>query len=53
VAKQFLDTVENGADSKSLANLHNNEAGRIVSLIFDVQLNESHINVSFLVLFTI
>ena len=32
VAKQFLDTVESGADSKSLANLHNNEAGRIVSL---------------------
>jgi hypothetical protein len=31
VAKQFLDTVESGADSKSLANLHNNEAGRIVS----------------------
>ena len=29
VAKQFLDIVESGADSKSLANLHNNEAGRI------------------------
>jgi hypothetical protein len=31
VAKQFLDIVESGADSKSLANLHNNEAGRLVS----------------------
>ena len=31
VAKQFLDTVESGANSQSLANLHNNEAGRIVS----------------------
>ncbi len=34
VAKQFLDTAETGADTKSLANLHNNEAGRIVSFIF-------------------
>lgn len=30
VAKKFLDSVETGSDPKSLANLHNNEAGRVV-----------------------
>ncbi len=30
VAQQFLDARENGLDSASLANLHNNEAGRVV-----------------------
>ena len=29
VAKQFLDTPEHGSDSTSMANLHNNEAGRV------------------------
>eukprot|EP00095_Tigriopus_kingsejongensis_P009281 maker-scaffold175_size286436-snap-gene-0.10 protein:Tk09281 transcript:maker-scaffold175_size286436-snap-gene-0.10-mRNA-1 annotation:"protein wnt-8b isoform x1" len=29
VAKKFLDSVETGSDSRSLANLHNNEAGRV------------------------
>lgn len=29
VAKQFLDTPEHGLDSTSMANLHNNEAGRV------------------------
>ena len=27
----FLDSVEDGSDPKSLTNLHNNEAGRVVS----------------------
>jgi len=34
VARQFLDTAETGENMKSLANLHNNEAGRIVSFKF-------------------
>lgn len=29
VAKKFLDTIETGSDPNSLANLHNNEAGRV------------------------
>ncbi|TRY80923.1 hypothetical protein TCAL_12797 [Tigriopus californicus] len=29
IAKKFLDGVESGSDPKSLANLHNNEAGRV------------------------
>ena len=29
VAKQFLDAREHGSDSTSMANLHNNEAGRV------------------------
>ena len=31
VARMFLDSVEDGSDPKSLTNLHNNEAGRVVS----------------------
>ena len=32
VARQFLDGQETGADSSSLVNLHNNGAGRVVSI---------------------
>ena len=31
----FLDSVEDGSDPKSLTNLHNNEAGRVVSQKYD------------------
>lgn len=33
VSKQFVDALEGGQDSRAAVNLHNNEAGRLVSLI--------------------
>lgn len=33
IAKQFVDALENGHDSRAAVNLHNNEAGRLVSII--------------------
>lgn len=32
IAKQFVDALENGHDSRAAVNLHNNEAGRLVSI---------------------
>lgn len=32
ISKQFVDALENGHDSRAAVNLHNNEAGRLVSL---------------------
>lgn len=31
MSKQFVDALENGHDSRAAVNLHNNEAGRLVS----------------------
>lgn len=31
IAKQFVDALENAHDSRAAVNLHNNEAGRLVS----------------------
>lgn len=33
VSKQFVDALEGGQDSRAAVNLHNNEAGRLVSFI--------------------
>ncbi len=33
IAKQFVDALENGHDSRAAVNLHNNEAGRFVSIV--------------------
>lgn len=32
ISKQFVDALENGHDSRAAVNLHNNEAGRHVSI---------------------
>lgn len=34
IGKQFVDALENGHDSRAAVNLHNNEAGRLVSILF-------------------
>jgi len=31
ISKQYLDALETGQDSRAAVNLHNNEAGRLVS----------------------
>ena len=32
ISKQFVDALENGQDARAAVNLHNNEAGRLVSI---------------------
>lgn len=34
ISKLFVDALETGHDSRAAVNLHNNEAGRMVSVIF-------------------
>ena len=36
VAQQLLDATETGSDSASMANLHNNEAGRVAVSFFKI-----------------
>lgn len=31
ISKQYVDALETGQDSRAAVNLHNNEAGRLVS----------------------
>ena len=34
ISKPFVDALGNGHDSRAAVNLHNNEAGRLVSVLF-------------------
>lgn len=36
ISKQFVDALEGGHDSRASVNLHNNEAGRLVSYDFTI-----------------
>ena len=49
MAQQFLDGQETGADSNSLVNLHNNGAGRVVSIRYTLKLHELKIIIRFLI----